>query len=719
MSTAYQQSLAAYDNHALRPYAPSIALPRGAASAAVGASDARNAAALYARYPFQQSQPAQVPASQARNDALTQLHSAPSDRSTKSETPASAVSAQDAASSRKSPETLIYHSLQIPRCISSDGGSLADFAAQMTCLFWFEPIDRLKKAETFRSRPDTVTTQLANLSKPSEQFRKWVYNVLSTTQVTQNVILLALLFIYRLKLSTPQIKGREGSEYRLLTVALMLGNKFLDDNTYTNKTWAEVSCFAVGEIHVMEVEFLSNMRYNLLASKEEWEDWLTKLACFREYYTQASRAPASPLAATSPSSRGFHSPVVSPTTMLPTGDAAFSPATAPTYSPPLSKHAQDWATYHANPVSPLAVKPSTALRNSRKRSPDGEPMEGVNNPSKRVMRLHPAQVHENPWSTSCASAPRYGVPHLSIVTSQPTVFPTATASRAPSPLTAGYAPSSPTLNLKSTANGYMPSAYTNQAAPASDLSLSTATYANAATSTDIPQPNPYANQNVASLPPLQAGMRAMSTVYQPFKTTTTTTTTTMPQRTSVSTDYYPTMTAAATAPPELPRVQDEYYAPAATVQRPPLVVANGFARAPAPQGPPPMAYTTPSKRQHGLAGLASGYTSSPMAETPFGAVSGVHTPMALTPISHSPSVYLQQRASPYKPVRHVNRLLYPPPSASLDQYHLAVPVPPTHMHYQPLGRRNDLRTGVVPEFIVYNQGQQPLPHHAAQGSYAP
>ncbi|KAL7809388.1 hypothetical protein V8C44DRAFT_334348 [Trichoderma aethiopicum] len=713
MSTAYQHSLAAYDNHALRPYAPSIALPRAAASTAVGASDARNAAALYARYPFPQSQPAQVPASQARNDACTQLHAnaAPSGPPTKSsETSATAVSAQDAASSRKSPETLIYHSLQIPRCISSEGGSLADFAAQMTCLFWFEPIDRLKKAQTFRSRPDTVTTQLANLSKPSEQFRKWVYNVLSTTQVTQNVILLALLFIYRLKLSTPQIKGREGSEYRLLTVALMLGNKFLDDNTYTNKTWAEVSCFAVGEIHVMEVEFLSNMRYNLLASKEEWEDWLTKLACFHEYYTQASRVPASPLAATSPSSRGFHSPNVSPTTMLPTGDAAFSPATAPTYSPPLSKHAQDWVTYHANPVSPLAVKPSTALRNSRKRSPDGEPMEGVNNPSKRVMRLHPAQVHENPWSNSCASAPRYGVPHLSIVTSQPAGFPTATASRAPSPLTAEYAPPSPTLNIKSTANGYMPSAYTNQATPSGDVSLPTAPYANPATSTDMPQPTAYANQNVASLPPLQTGMRAMSTVYQPYKTTA------MPQRTSVSADYYPTTATA----PELPRVQDEYYAPAATVQQRPVpAVANGFARAPAPQGPPPMAYTTPSKRQHGLAGLASGYTSSPMAETPFGAASGMHTPMALTPISNSPSVYLQQRASPYKPVRHVNRLLYPPPSASLDQYHLAVPVPPTHMHYQPLGRRNDLRTGVVPEFIVYNQGQQALPHHAAQGSYAP
>jgi hypothetical protein len=42
------------------------------------------------------------------------------------------VSAKDAISSRRSSETLIYHSLQIPRCISSSGGSLADFAAQVS-----------------------------------------------------------------------------------------------------------------------------------------------------------------------------------------------------------------------------------------------------------------------------------------------------------------------------------------------------------------------------------------------------------------------------------------------------------------------------------------------------------------------------------------------------------------------------------------------------------
>lgn len=45
------------------------------------------------------------------------------------------------------------------------------------------------------------------------------------TQVTQNVIILALMFIYRLKKLNPGVKGKVGSEFRLLTVALMLGNK--------------------------------------------------------------------------------------------------------------------------------------------------------------------------------------------------------------------------------------------------------------------------------------------------------------------------------------------------------------------------------------------------------------------------------------------------------------------------------------------------------------
>lgn len=66
---------------------------------------------------------------------------------------------------------------------------------------------------------------LSQEAHPSTGFRKWVITTLAMTQVSQNVILLALMFIYRLKKQNRTVKGKLGSEYRLLTVALMLGNK--------------------------------------------------------------------------------------------------------------------------------------------------------------------------------------------------------------------------------------------------------------------------------------------------------------------------------------------------------------------------------------------------------------------------------------------------------------------------------------------------------------
>lgn len=73
---------------------------------------------------------------------------------------------------------------------------------------------------------------------------------------------------------------------------------------------------------------------------------------------------------------------------------------------------------------------------------------------------------------------------------------------------------------------------------------------------------------------------------------------------------------------------------------------------------------------------------------------------------NSPSIFLQQRNSPYKPIRLPNTLLYPPPSASFHHFQ-----PGTEMHYQPLGKRNDYRSGVVPEYVAHPNYQHwpPLP----------
>ena len=91
----------------------------------------------------------------------------------------------------------------------------------MTCLFWFETTAKLNAIENNLNAVPTLTPEVS----PALGFQKWVTTVLSTTQVSQNVVLLALMFIYRLKKFNSAVKGKSGSEFRLLTIALMLGNK--------------------------------------------------------------------------------------------------------------------------------------------------------------------------------------------------------------------------------------------------------------------------------------------------------------------------------------------------------------------------------------------------------------------------------------------------------------------------------------------------------------
>lgn len=87
-------------------------------------------------------------------------------------------------------------------------------------------MDIIHTAEQLRGRqPLEPLPRLSKHTEPCPAYLKWVHSILSTTQVTQNVILLALLFVYRLKKTNPKVNGNPGSEYRLLTVALMLSNK--------------------------------------------------------------------------------------------------------------------------------------------------------------------------------------------------------------------------------------------------------------------------------------------------------------------------------------------------------------------------------------------------------------------------------------------------------------------------------------------------------------
>jgi hypothetical protein len=66
-------------------------------------------------------------------------------------------------------------------------------------------------------------------------FKSYIYKVLKATQISCTCIIAALYYVQKLRLAYPSIQASIGSEVRLFTTALVLANKFLDDNTYTNK----------------------------------------------------------------------------------------------------------------------------------------------------------------------------------------------------------------------------------------------------------------------------------------------------------------------------------------------------------------------------------------------------------------------------------------------------------------------------------------------------
>ena len=263
-------------------------------------------------------------------------------------------------------------------------------------MFWHESRSTIKYAENL-PLDAPVDRAILPEATPTIGFRKWVTTMLSTTQVGKNVILLALLFIYRLQRFHAGFSGKTGSEFRLLTIALMLGNKFLDDNTYTNKTWAEVSGIGVVDIHHMEMEFLQNMKYDLYVSEAGWKEWKATLGRLGSFYEKALNFNTAELPPVTPLMQSFGHKLPSPPSthhlQYPYGNTGVqqngyvglpNPAHGAPYLPP----------------SPLRQQRATSvdLLNSRKRSLDA----GSEQPSNKRLHLLPS-VNPSPGMLNASS----------------------------------------------------------------------------------------------------------------------------------------------------------------------------------------------------------------------------------------------------------------------------------------------------------------------------
>jgi hypothetical protein len=152
---------------------------------------------------------------------------------------------------------------------------IAEKTCEMICYLWFTTphTDEPDNSSLF-SRPNSAST-LQLVASPT--FVSFMQKLLETTQVSQSVIVLSLHYIYRLKERNRTTPAQAGSEFRIAVAGLMMANKFLDDNTYTNKTWSEVSGIELSEINRMEREFLMGVDCNLYVDKPTYRNWLNLL----------------------------------------------------------------------------------------------------------------------------------------------------------------------------------------------------------------------------------------------------------------------------------------------------------------------------------------------------------------------------------------------------------------------------------------------------------
>jgi hypothetical protein len=125
-------------------------------------------------------------------------------------------------------------------------------------------------------------------SKVSPAFRKFVSGLLSSTRLPSSTILLGLNYLAKRMsmLNTPKpYKTTDGQVWRMLTIALLLGSKFLDDNTFQNRSWSEVSGIPVSELNTLETEWLLAIDFRLHVdpvTDSDFHLWLGSWANWKE-----------------------------------------------------------------------------------------------------------------------------------------------------------------------------------------------------------------------------------------------------------------------------------------------------------------------------------------------------------------------------------------------------------------------------------------------------
>ncbi|KAF2644750.1 hypothetical protein P280DRAFT_179121 [Massarina eburnea CBS 473.64] len=191
-------------------------------------------------------------------------------------------------------------------------------------------------------------------------FRKWVHQVLCATRLPSATILLSMFYLSTRMHMLSGMSKTDSHLFRMLTIALVLGSKFLDDNTFINRSWSEVSGIPVADLNQLEMEWLVAIDFKLHRDPTENQGWVSWSDHWKDYQSHAS-ARASRVNKLSPIDTSVHRRSLNkPLPPLPTQQSfnppayEFTPKSAQPYSNSSSyAHFDPWRS--ANDHSPASA----------------------------------------------------------------------------------------------------------------------------------------------------------------------------------------------------------------------------------------------------------------------------------------------------------------------------------------------------------------------------
>ncbi|ODV92588.1 hypothetical protein CANCADRAFT_89256 [Tortispora caseinolytica NRRL Y-17796] len=115
-------------------------------------------------------------------------------------------------------------------------------------------------------------------------YREFISQVLGATRLPISTIFLSLYFLSQRSHKPGLVIADPTSIYKLSVVALILANKVNDDNTFTNKSWSDVTGLLLSELTAMEASWLALMDYKMAVDQKVCESYKRWNFYYQEWF---------------------------------------------------------------------------------------------------------------------------------------------------------------------------------------------------------------------------------------------------------------------------------------------------------------------------------------------------------------------------------------------------------------------------------------------------